>query len=89
MERREDLLEATLSLFYKVNEILDCSHYSPAAEEESKEFLVMRAPTNEVLETLFKLTHSDKSFQIFTADVYEQIKKEDKFSILVKGTKPY
>ena len=74
-ERREDLLDSTLLLFYKVNELLNCSHVSPA-EEESKEFMIMRAPTNEVLETLFRLTHSDKSYLIFTPEVYERIKKE-------------
>lgn len=68
--------------------MLNCSHYSPA-EEESKEFLVMRTPTNELLETLFKLTHSDKSYQIFTPETYERIKQEEKFAVFVKKTKPY
>ena len=86
-ERREDLLDSTLLLFYKTNELLNCSNFSPA-DEESKDFLVIHTPTNEVLATLFKLTHSDKDYMIFTPEVYERIKKEEKFSAFVRNTKP-
>ena len=38
-----------------------------------------------MLETLYRMTHSDKSYQIFTPKVYERIKKEEKFAVFVKG----
>ena len=82
-ERREDLLDCTLLVFHKVNEILHCSHLSPA-HEESKDWDIMRVPSNEVLESLFKATHSDKGYQIFTPEVYEKIKTEVRFQILVR-----
>ena len=83
-ERREDLLDCTLMLFHKVNEKLNCSHLSPA-QEESKDWDIMRIPTNEVLESFFKLTHSDKGYQIFTPEVYEKVKTEHKFAVFVRG----
>lgn len=48
----------------------------------------MRIPTNESLESLFKATHSDKAYQIFTPEVYEKIKTESKFDIFVRSREP-
>ena len=45
----------------------------------------MRIPTNQSLESLFKATHSDKAYQIFTPEVYEKIKTERKFNIFVRS----
>ena len=87
-EKREDLLECTTIVFHKVNELLNCSHFSPATEEESKEWDVMRIPTNAALESLFKATHSDKAYQIFTPEVYEKIKTERKFAMFVRNSQP-
>ena len=53
-ERREDLLESTLVVFHRANELLNCSHITPGMEEESKDWDVMRKPSNDVLESLFK-----------------------------------
>ena len=86
-ERREDLLDCTLMLFHKVNEVLHCSNFSPA-QEESKEWDILRIPTNEVLENLFKATHSDKGYQIFTPEVYEKVKTEYKVAVFVRGQEP-
>ena len=76
-ERREDLLDCTLSVFHKVNEHLCCSDVSP--DEERKDWEHIRTPSNRVLEDLFKSTHSDKGYQIFTPEVYERVKSESKF----------
>ena len=78
------MLESMLIVFHRVNEILHCSHLTPDMEEESKEWDVMRKPTNDVLESLFKQTHSDKGYQIFTPEVYTRVKTEKKFGALVK-----
>ena len=48
----------------------------------------MRIPTNSVLESLFKATHSDKAYQIFTPEVYEKVKTERKYTIFVKNSTP-
>lgn len=87
-ERREDLLESTLVVFHRANELLNCSHITPGMEEESKDWDVMRKPSNDVLESLFKQTHSDKAYQIFTPEVYELVKTEKKFSIFVGRVEP-
>ena len=81
--RREDLLECTLLLFHKVNELLQISHISPSSEEETKDWEVIHIPTNHVLESLFRDTHSQKEFQIFSPEVYEKIKTERKFAVFV------
>jgi len=87
LERREDLLESTLLLFYKVNELLDCLHAPP--DEESKEREKMAKPaTNSIMETLFERTHSDKRFSICTPEVHDAIKTERKFAVLVNRTEP-
>lgn len=86
--RREDLFECTLVLFHKINELLDCYNVSATSEEETKEWDVIKTPVNRVLESLFRDTHSQKDYQIFTPEVYKKIKSERKFSVFVEHTAP-
>jgi hypothetical protein len=60
--RRMDLLECTLLLFHKINELLDCFSVSDSSNEEAKEWEVIKTPVNRVLENLFKDTHSQKDY---------------------------
>ena len=74
-----DLMECTLLLFHKINELLDCFSVSDSSNEEAKEWEVIKTPVNRVLENLFKDTHSQKDYLIFTPEVYKKIKTELKF----------
>ena len=76
--RRDDLLECTLLIFHRVNELLQVATISPS-EEETKEWEIIHKPQNKILESLFKFTHSQRDFQIFTPEVYEAVKSEKKF----------
>ena len=72
-------------MFYKVNQIFRCSQLSPLTDLNNEWDEMHKADPryNEVLEQVFKATHSDKDYKIFIPEMYELVKLEKCYQVFV------